>query len=147
MTDPHGPTIYLYSDYRITLDFYSFFSFFKFLRGLTMRIIASFADSQRAFWIIHNNHVSWRGNVLSGLWIEDFYMEYQWGPGFIKWTLEERGLRWIAVGTVLSFVPKSLWLTRSVYRSCFPFDADVVPAGIPAHGAWPNWDTWQSTHH
>lgn len=31
MTDPHGLTIYLYSDYRITLDFYSFFSFFKFL--------------------------------------------------------------------------------------------------------------------
>lgn len=42
-----------------------------------MPIIASFADSQRVFRIIHNNQVSWRGNVLSGLWIEDFYMECQ----------------------------------------------------------------------
>lgn len=68
MTDPHGPTIYLYSDYRITLDFYSFFSFFKFLsKRLDYENHSIIADSQRAFWIIHNNHVSWRGNVLSGL--------------------------------------------------------------------------------
>lgn len=79
--------------------------------------------------------VSW--GEMSGPWIEDFYMEYQWGPRFIKWALEKQELQWIAVDAMLRIsVLKSLWLTRSITRIYFPFDTDAASLNTGHGQTW-----------